>query len=104
VVLLAVNFLFVPKYGFMACAWGGVAGYGVAMVTSYIVGQKYYPLNYPLKEIAYYTIFAVVAFVVMMLLREHLPMWLSIVCNTGFIVLFVGMIIKKDLIKIKKYA
>ena len=97
VVLLAVNFLFVPKYGFMACAWGGVAGYGVAMVTSYIVGQKYYPLNYPLKEIAYYTIFAVVAFVVMMLLREHLPMWLSIVCNTGFIVLFVGMIIKKDL-------
>ena len=103
-VLLAVNFLFVPKYGFMACAWGGVAGYGVAMVTSYIVGQKYYPLNYPLKEIAYYTIFAVVAFVVMMLLREHLPMWLSIVCNTGFIVLFVGMIIKKDLIKIKKYA
>ena len=104
VVLLAVNFLFVPKYGFMACAWGGVAGYGVAMVTSYIVGQKYYPLNYPLKEIAYYTIFAVVAFVVMMLLREHLSMWLSIVCNTGFIVLFVGMIIKKDLIKIKKYA
>ena len=104
VVLLAVNFLFVPKYGFMACAWGGVAGYGVAMVASYIVGQKYYPLNYPLKEIAYYTIFAVVAFVVMMLLREHLPMWLSIVCNTGFIVLFVGMIIKKDLIKIKKYA
>lgn len=104
VVLLAVNFLFVPKYGFMACAWGGVAGYGVAMVTSYIVGQKYYPLNYPLKEIAYYTIFAVVAFVMMMLLREHLPMWLSIVCNTGFIVLFVGMIIKKDLIKIKKYA
>ncbi len=97
VVLLAVNFLFVPKYGFMACAWGGVAGYGVAMVTSYIVGQKYYPLNYPLKEIAYYTIFAVVAFVVMMLLREHLSMWLSIVCNTGFIVLFVGMIIKKDL-------
>ena len=104
VVLLAVNFLFVPKYGFMACAWGGVAGYGVAMVTSYIVGQKYYPLNYPLKEIAYYTIFAVVAFVVMMLLREHLSMWISIVCNTGFIVLFVGMIIKKDLIKIKKYA
>ena len=104
VVLLAVNFLFVPKYGFMACAWGGVAGYGVAMVTSYIVGQKYYPLNYPLKEIAYYTIFAVVAFVVMMLLRDHLSMWLSIVCNTGFIVLFVGMIIKKDLIKIKKYA
>ena len=104
VVLLAVNFLFVPKYGFMACAWGGVAGYGVAMVTSYIVGQKYYPLNYPLKEIARYTIFAVVAFVVMMLLREHLSMWLSIVCNTGFIVLFVGMIIKKDLIKIKKYA
>ena len=48
-VLLVVNVVFVPRYGYMACAWGGFAGYGVAMLMSYIVGQKYYPINYPLK-------------------------------------------------------
>ena len=37
VVLLAINFIFVPKYGYMACAWGGFAGYGTCMILSYIV-------------------------------------------------------------------
>ena len=31
-VMVTVNVLFVPKYSYMACAWGGVAGYGTAMV------------------------------------------------------------------------
>ena len=97
VVLLAVNFFFVPKYGYMACAWGGFAGYGVAMIASYIVGQKYYPLNYPLKEIALYTILAAIAFVVMTLLHEKLSMWLSIAINTLLILAFLALIIKRDL-------
>ena len=97
VVLLAVNFIFVPKYGYMACAWGGFAGYGVAMIASYIVGQKYYPLNYPLKEIALYTILAAIAFVVMTLLHEKLSMWLSIAINTLLILAFLALIIKRDL-------
>ena len=97
VVLLAVNYFFVPKYGYMACAWGGVAGYGVAMVTSYIAGQKYYPLNYPLKEIALYTILAAISFTVMTLLRESLPLWLSITINTLLILAFLALIIKRDL-------
>ena len=97
VVLLAVNYFFVPKYGYMACAWGGVAGYGVAMVTSYIAGQKYYPLNYPLKEIALYTILAAISFTVMTLLRESLPLWLSITVNTLLILAFLALIIKRDL-------
>ena len=97
VVLLAVNYIFVPKYGYMACAWGGVVGYGVAMATSYFVGQKYYPLNYPLKDIALYTILAAIAFTVMTLLHEKLSMWLSIAINTLLILCFIGMIIKRDL-------
>ena len=97
VVLLAVNYIFVPKYGYMACAWGGVAGYGVAMATSYFVGQKYYPLNYPLKDIALYTILAGISFTVMTLLHEKLSMWLSIAINTLLILCFIGMIIKRDL-------
>ena len=97
VVLLAVNCFFVPKYGYMACAWGGVAGYGVAMITSYIAGQKYYPLNYPLKEITLYTILAAIAFVAMTLLRERLPLWLSITINTLLILAFLALIIKRDL-------
>ena len=96
-VLLAVNYFFVPKYGYMACAWGGVAGYGVAMVTSYFVGQKYYPLNYPLKDIALYVIGAFVAFCAMYWAHNYLPLWASLIFNTLLILGYIGMIIKRDL-------
>ena len=74
-----------------------MAGYAVAMITSYIVGQKFYPLNYPLKEIALYVILTAIAFVAMTLLREKLPMWLSIAINTLLILAFLALIIKRDL-------
>ena len=108
-VLLAVNFFFVPKYGYMACAWGGVAGYGVAMVASYIVGQKYYPLNYPLKSIAIYVIMAMLLTVAMYYVPDTygfgpvLTLAFDILC----ICCYVSYIIYKDiplssLIKVKR--
>ncbi len=96
-VLLAVNVIFVPKYGFMACAWGGFAGYGVAMLISYVVGQKYYPIDYPLKDIALYLLLSIIAFVVMIIVRDGQSLWVSLAVNTLFILLFVGVIIKRDL-------
>jgi len=96
-VLLAVNYFFVPRYGYMACAWGGVAGYGVAMVLSYFVGQKYYPLNYPLKDIALYVFIAALMFAAMMLLRASVSLWLSLLLNSLMIVAFLAMIVKRDL-------
>lgn len=49
-VMIGVNVAFVPRYGYMACAWGGFAGYGTAMLMSYFTGQKYYPVAYDLKS------------------------------------------------------
>lgn len=70
-VLIAINFIFVPQYGYIACAWAGFAGYGTAMVLSYFVGQKYYPINYPLKEIFMYVLLAAVLFAAGSLVRFH---------------------------------
>ena len=98
-VLLAVNIIFVPKYGYMACAWGGVAGYGVAMVISYIVGQKYYPLNYPLKSIAIYVIMAVLLTMAMYYVPDAYgfgPL-LTLAFNALCICCYVSYILYKDL-------
>jgi O-antigen/teichoic acid export membrane protein len=95
-VLLAVNIIFVPKYGFMACAWGGFAGYGVAMLASYFVGQKYYPLKYPIKEIVLYVVLAYVLFRIMDLSVDW-PMMGRLAFNTLLILIFVAVIVKFDL-------
>ena len=96
-VLLLVNIIFVPKYGFMACAWGGFAGYGVAMLASYFVGQKYYPLNYPMKDIALYVWLTIMAFTTMVIVRGSESLLVSLSVNTLLILLFVAVIIKRDL-------
>ena len=96
-VLLLVNIIFVPRYGYMACAWGGFAGYGVAMLASYFVGQKYYPLNYPLKDIALYVWLTIMAFTVMVIVRGSQSLLVSLSVNTLFILLFLVVIIRRDL-------
>ena len=96
-VLLLVNIIFVPRYGYMACAWGGFAGYGVAMLASYFVGQKYYPLNYPMKDIALYVVLAIVLFFSMRGASHELPVVLSLGLNTLLILLFAAIVVHRDL-------
>ena len=96
-VLLLVNILFIPKYGYWACAWGGVAGYGTAMVLSYIVGQQKNPIPYPLKDIAVYVLAAACAFCIMYFTGSRLPEWGALAVNTVLIVAFLAVIVKRDL-------
>lgn len=96
VVLILVNVIFVPRYGYMACAWGGFAGYATAMLLSYFVGQKHYPIAYPVKDIMLYVVVAVVMFAAMRAASAALPVLGSLGVNTVLIVLFVVMIVKHD--------
>lgn len=95
-VLLIVNVIFVPRYGYMACAWGGFAGYGVAMLISYFVGQKYYPINYPLRDIILYVLLSIGMFCLMRATNEW-PLLPSLLFNTLLIIFFVAYIVWKDL-------
>ena len=96
-VLFAVNIIFIPQYSYWACAWGGVAGYGTAMVLSYFVGQKKNPIPYPMKDIAIYVVATAVLFAVMKLLPASWPDILTLAVNTLLIILFTALIVKKDL-------
>lgn len=95
--LVAVNVIFIPEYGYMACAWGGVAGYGTAMVLSYIMGQKKNPINYPMMSIAVYVAIAALFTAVIMWSNSHLPALAALFVNTGVVVMFVGHIVYHDL-------
>jgi O-antigen/teichoic acid export membrane protein len=96
-VLFAVNIILIPKYGYWACAWGGVAGYGTAMVLSYIVGQKKNPIPYPMKDIALYVWLTIMAFISMVIVNGSQSLLVSLLVNTLFILLFLGVVINRDL-------
>ncbi len=101
-VLFAVNILFIPKFSYMACAWGGFAGYATAMLVSYFLGQKYNPIKYPLKDIAIYTLAAMLAYAVMAFMPDTLNVVVKIAVNTLLILAFVAIIWKKDMEKMIK--
>ena len=100
-VLVAVNVIFVPRYGYMACAWAGFAGYGVAMTLSYLVGQKKYPVNYPLRDIALYVVVALAMYFAMTKANALLPMWAALAANTAILGIFAAMIIRRDFLKLR---
>ena len=95
IVLILINVIFVPLYSYMACAWAGFAGYAVAMLLSYFVGQKKYPIHYDLKAIGKYVALALVLFGI----SEYLPfqnIFLLLSVRTVLLMLFVAYIIKVD--------
>jgi O-antigen/teichoic acid export membrane protein len=95
VALLAVNFVFVPKYGYMACAWGGFVGYGICMILSYFIGQHHNPIPYKLKPIFGYFAAAMVLFAAMQLLPIESTAW-SLVVNTMLLGLFASLIVYNE--------
>lgn len=96
-VLILVNILFIPHYSYMASAWGGVAGYGTALLLSYIIGQRYYPVNYPLRSMATYVALAAFFYFVMTLIPTQWPLWTRLTLNTLILLAFVGHILWHDM-------
>ena len=98
-VLFAVNIIFIPKYGYWACAWGGVAGYGTAMVLSYMVGQKKNPIPYPMRSIAYYVALTVMLTLTMNFVPAtyHFGSVVTLIFNSLCICCFVSYILQSDL-------
>ncbi|MFK7781176.1 polysaccharide biosynthesis C-terminal domain-containing protein [Psychroserpens sp.] len=53
-ITITFNVIFIPKIGFMACAYATLIAYGLMMLISYVLGRKYYPVPYDLKRISLY--------------------------------------------------
>ena len=61
-ITLAINWVFIPYFSYMACAWAAFACYGSMMVVSYIWGQKEFPIPYATKKLVTYLVIVVLLF------------------------------------------
>ena len=94
-VMIAANVIFVPRYGYIACAWAGFAGYGTSMLLSYIAGQHYYPIAYPVKAIGGYTLLAAALFAAMSMVDLG-NTWFNLAYRTVLLVLFAAVIVRVE--------
>ena len=63
-ITIAVNFIFIPYFSYMACAWATFLCYGTMMVISYIWGQKSYPVPYAWKKLLAYIVIVVILYLI----------------------------------------
>ena len=100
-VLLSINIIFVPKVGYVACAWGGVAGYGVCMLLSYFLCQKYYNVPYDIIGIAGYFALALGLYFLSTLIHfEHTAARLAV--NTALLLIYTAVILYNERALVKQ--
>jgi O-antigen/teichoic acid export membrane protein len=61
-ITIGINYFFIPRFGYVACAWATFFCYSSMMVMSYVWGQKVYRIPYAWKKLLAYMIIAVLLF------------------------------------------
>lgn len=63
VITVVLNIVLIPDFGYTGSAWATFICYAFMMVTSYVLGQKYYPVPYPKKKLLTYLVICVLLYV-----------------------------------------
>ncbi|MDD4394728.1 MAG: oligosaccharide flippase family protein [Bacteroidales bacterium] len=91
-ITLGLNYLLIPVIGYLGSAWATFACYFCMMVLSYILGQKYYHVNYQIGKI----LFSIAAAVAIYYGSTFLPIEnfsLKMVVNTCLLIGYIFVII-----------
>jgi O-antigen/teichoic acid export membrane protein len=100
-VTLVINYLFIPRYGYMACAWATFFCYGTMMVISYRWGQRQYRVPYAWKKLTAFVVICVMLYGLHSLFRLlDLNVWFNHFFGLLLLALFaafIGLVEKKEL-------
>jgi O-antigen/teichoic acid export membrane protein len=100
VITIGLNYLLIPYFSYVACAWATLACYGTMMLLSYRLGQKYYPVPYATKKLlAYFVIVLLLFFIHQGITSLYNNRWMNMALATillmGYLS-FIARIEKKE--------
>jgi O-antigen/teichoic acid export membrane protein len=105
VITIVLNIILIPKLHYTGAAIATFSCYLFMMVSSYKLGQKFYPVPYPVKKLIAYLVLAILIYGVHLGVNKIYPnhLWFSLLSATlffGFFTWFVGKIEAKELAKL----
>lgn len=106
VITLTLNFWWIPLssdhliYGYYGSAWATFICYAVMMVLSYILGQKYFPVNYNLKKFFGYLSLSVLLYLVSTYLKIDGQV-IRFLFHSSLILIFIVVVLTVEKPKIK---
>lgn len=104
IITLVINFIFVPKYSYMASAWATLISYASMMVLSYYLGKKYYPIKYNLRSVFLFFGLALILYFISFLWNDLQPKMLKLILNNLLVLFYLFTFYKlefKNLLKLK---
>jgi O-antigen/teichoic acid export membrane protein len=101
VVTFMINFIFIPKFGYFASSWGRFISYLLMIILSFLVGQRFYNINYQVKRIGLIVLFAVVLYVISLffILNNLVFKYFFNFCLMGIYFLFFIFLERSNIVK-----
>lgn len=100
-ITLAINFAFIGKYSYMACAWATLAAYGTMMIISYFLGQKHYPVKYNLRSMLFFFFAALGFYFISLTYNSMENIIVKLILNNLFVILFAWLFYKLEFSNLK---
>ncbi|MBQ6755176.1 MAG: oligosaccharide flippase family protein [Bacteroidales bacterium] len=102
-ITLIGNYFLVPILGYKGAAWTTLICYFVISLLCYLIGQKFYPVAYKVKRIAFYILFSLGLYSVMYYLQDNIQnIMLRLAINTALIIVYLVLCYILDFKKIIK--
>lgn len=95
VVTIVFNYLLIPKAGFLGSSWATLACYATMAITSYGLGQKYYPIPYAVGGALFY-LGLVVALIVLSTIVSIENPWLAFGFHTFLMIVYAGIVFVRE--------
>jgi O-antigen/teichoic acid export membrane protein len=96
-ITLVINWVFIPYYSYMACAWATFFCYGTMMVVSYLQGQKVYPVPYAWKKLTAYVAIAVLVYAIHWSIGQFASsIWITYGSAVALLALFCALILRVE--------
>jgi O-antigen/teichoic acid export membrane protein len=104
-ITLILNWLWIPKFGYMGAAWATLFCYFSMAAISYFLGQKHYPVPYPMRKIISYLALATSVYLVSEMLKENLDFTPSVflLFNTALMGIYLFIIYKMEEKELKDF-
>ncbi len=96
VFIVTINVLFIPEFGYLACAWASFFGNLLIMLLSYFVGQKQYKIDYDLRSFfIYFGLCTFLYYISVQVQIENLV--IRLLFRTFLLFIYLGVILKRDI-------
>jgi O-antigen/teichoic acid export membrane protein len=97
-ITILLNIWWIPTIGYIGSAWATLICYTFMTLACYLLGQKYYPISYPLFSMLSYLIIGIVIYLISQFIKDQqaLNLVASLGLNTLLLILFLAFVYKQE--------